>query len=31
MRSFRIIDLAKAINPRNKIKISGIRAGEKNS
>ncbi len=29
LKSFRIIDLAKAINPKNKIKISGIRAGEK--
>ena len=29
LRSFRIIDLAKAINPKNKIKILGIRAGEK--
>ena len=29
LRSFRIIDLAKAINPKNKIRILGIRAGEK--
>ena len=29
LKSFRIIDLAKAINPKNRIKISGIRAGEK--
>ena len=29
LKSFRIIDLAKAINFKNKIKISGIRAGEK--
>ena len=29
LRSFRIVDLAKAINPKNKIRILGIRAGEK--
>ena len=29
LRSFRIIDLAKAINPKNKILFLGIRAGEK--
>ena len=29
LRSFRIIDLAKSINSKNKIKTLGIRAGEK--
>ena len=29
LKSFRIVDLAKAMNPKNKIKIIGIRAGEK--
>ncbi len=29
LKSFRIVDLAKAMNSKNKIKIVGIRAGEK--
>ena len=29
--SFKIVDLAKVIAPKNKIKIIGIRPGEKNS
>ena len=29
LKSFKITDLAKAINPKNKIKIVGIRPGEK--
>ena len=29
LRSFKITDLAKAMNPKNKIKIIGIRSGEK--
>ncbi len=29
LKSFRITDLAKAINPRNKVKVIGIRPGEK--
>ncbi len=29
LKSFKIVDLAKAMNPKNKIKILGIRPGEK--
>ena len=29
LKSFRVVDMAKAINPKNKLKIIGVKRGEK--